>query len=320
MVNKLDVKDYKILRELDTNFRMSFSEIGKKVGLSKYSVALRFEKLKPWMLHNITGINNELLGYTMIKVFYSLDFINEKVEQEISKEIKKHKNILWAARFYGNYDLAICLLVDNFNDAVSQITLFDDKFSKKINQKEIQIVYDHSFFRNNFIHSEPIKKEFKINKTNKKIILDKIEKKILTELRHNPRITILDISNKTRISTKTISKKIKNLEKNGVIMGYFLTLDPTKFNFNTFKLLFQINNAKDEKEFESYLSSIKNIKYITKMLGLWDYEIDCVFASTTELQKQIEIIKEKFPNILKKTTILSFGKRIATNKERFLTD
>jgi hypothetical protein len=37
-----------------------------------------------------------------------------------------------------------------------------------------------------------------------------------------------------------------------------------------------------------------------------------------DLQKQIEEIKEKFPNVLKKIAILNFGKRIATNKENFL--
>lgn len=315
---KLDMKDYKILRELDTDFRQSFSKIGKKVGLSKNSVAIRFEKLKPCMLHNITGINNEILGYTMVKIFYTFDFLNEKIENEIAKEIKKHKNILWAARFYGPYDLGICLFVDNIDDLINQVSSFDRKFSNKINKKEIQIIYKQTFFRNNFIHEKPILKKYEIKKTNKRIILSNIEKKILLELRYNPKVSLIEIAEKTGLYPKTISNRIKSLKKNGIIMGYFMTLDPVKFNFNSFKLLLQVQNLKKEDEFESYLASLKNVKYITKMLGLWDYELDCVYSTTMDLQKQIEEIKEKFPSILKKIAILSFGKRIATNKENFL--
>lgn len=45
---------------------------------------------------------------------------------------------------------------------------------------------------------------------------------------------------------------------------------------------------------------------------------DCVYKTIADLHRQIEIIKEKFPKIIKKVSILSFGKRIVTNKENFL--
>ncbi len=94
-------KDYAILRELDINFRQSFSAIGKKVKLSKNSVAIRFERLKDLMLHNVTGINNELIGQTMVKVYYSFDFYDEKTERKIIEYIQNNSNIMWAARMYG---------------------------------------------------------------------------------------------------------------------------------------------------------------------------------------------------------------------------
>ncbi len=317
-MKNLDAKDYAILRELDSDFRQSFTKIGKKVGLSKNSVALRFDKLKQLMLHNIVGINNDILGYTMVKVFYSLDFLNENIEKEIIKEIKKNKNILWAARFYGHYNFGIAILVENIDDLILQLNRFNQKFAKKINEKEIQIIYEQFYFRNNFIHKKPINKIYRIAKTNKKYTLSNIEKKILLAVRYNPRMNIIDISKKTKLAPKTISKNLKLLKNNKVITGYFMTLNPIKFGFNTFKLLIQVNNSKRNEEFEAYLSSLKNVKYITKMIGMWDYEVDCVYSSITDLQEQIELIKEKFPRLSKKIEIISFGKRIVTNKEDFL--
>jgi Lrp/AsnC family transcriptional regulator, leucine-responsive regulatory protein len=311
----LDVKDFKIIRELDTGFRQSFSKIAKKVGLSKNSTALRFENLKSYMLHNTIGLNNEILGYKMVKIFYSFDFYNEEFEQQIINELKKHKNILWAARLYGDYDLCICLLVDNLDILVTQVSEFNERFSKKINKKEIQIVSKQIYFRHNFLHSTPINQVYEVSSQIKKVALDEKDKKIILLLRHEPRISLLDLSRKINLSPLTIKSRIKNLETKGVIMGYFMTLNPAKFGFNQFKLLIQLKQS--NKDFEKYLISMKSTKYLTKMLGLFDYEIDCVFKDTTQLQEEIEIMRSKFP-VISHIEIISFGKRIVTNKENFL--
>jgi Lrp/AsnC family transcriptional regulator, leucine-responsive regulatory protein len=316
---KLDAKDYKILKELDKNYRISFSKIAKKVRLSKNSVALRFEKkLKPFIAHSTVGIDNELLGYKIVKVFYTLDYYDDKTEKALIKELKKHKNILWVARFYGHFDISICLLVKDLNELVTHITQFNEKFSKQIRDKEIQIISKQLFFRHGYLYGDTANPNTEVTQTNKRYLLSKIEKKILSIIRNTPRISIIDISKKTKISPKTISSTLKKLEKNRVITGYYMTLDNNKFNLNTFKFLVQIQDAKYTEEFEKYLLSLGNIRHYRKMLGLWDYEIDLVYNNMEELHEQVDIIKQKFPGIFKRTSFVSFGKRIVTNRESFL--
>jgi Lrp/AsnC family transcriptional regulator, leucine-responsive regulatory protein len=317
-MHKLDVKDYKILKELDKDYRKSFSEIAKTVGLSKNSIALRFEKLKEYIMHGAVGIDNELLGYKMVKVFYSFDYYDEKIENQLIQELKKHKNILWVARFYGPFDISICLMVRDLNNLVTHITQFNERFAKQIREKEIQIVSKQFFCRHGYLYGETLPVNTKVFQTEKRYILSDKEKKILSTFRNDPRMSIIEISKKTNISPKTISVILKKLEKNKIITGYYMTLDNTKFNLNTFKILIQIYNTKHAKDFEEYLISLPNIRHFRKMLGLWDYEIDLVYPNMKELHKQIDVIKQKFPGIFKKTSFVSFGERIVTNKESFL--
>src|SRR4030042_4227650 len=143
----LDKKDYKILAELDSNFRQPFSKIGKAVGLSKNSVALRFSKLKEFMSHNVTGINYLNLNHRMVKIFYNLLNYNETVEEKIIKETKKNKNILWAARIFGNYDLEICMIVKSLDELISQISKFEAEFLELIDYKDILLI-EQEFFHN----------------------------------------------------------------------------------------------------------------------------------------------------------------------------
>jgi DNA-binding Lrp family transcriptional regulator len=316
-MQKLDKKDYKILKELDENFRKSFSEIAKKVGLSKNSVSLRFEKLKPLISHSVVGINNEALGYKLVKVYYKLKSLDNKTEKKIATELKKHKNILWAAKFYGSFDLSIALLVENLDELIDHTNAFNKTFSKEIISKEIQIVTKQYFFRHNYLYENKPSKVYHISQTTK-TNLSETDKKILLTIGNSPRMNLVDIAAKTKLTTKTISSRLKHLEKTGVIMGYFMTLDNSKFNLDTFKLLIQINNSEKIKEFEDYLTSLKNIRHLRKFLGTWDYEIDCTHPHISDLQKEIEKMRQKFPGLFKKIEIVSFAKRIITNRNSFL--
>ena len=52
---------------------------------------------------------------------------------------------------------------------------------------------------------------------------------------YNPRVNVIDVANAVRVTSKTVSNRLKYLDQSGVIMGYFMTLDVSKFKYNTFK-------------------------------------------------------------------------------------
>jgi len=181
------------------------------------------------------------------------------------------------------------------------------KISKKINNKEIEIIVKEFFFGNRFLYEKPAIKPRTIIFSNDRKEISKSDKIILSTLRVNPRISLLELAEKSSLNTKTVINHIKKLEKEGIITGYFMMLDYSKFNLSTFKLLIQVSNIIDEESFEKYLFSIKNVKHFSKMLGPWDYEIDVLYPSMLELQQQIELIKQAFPHQIKRIEIISHG-------------
>ena len=68
---KLDLKDRKILYELDLNCRQSNTQIGKKVGLKKDVVNYRINNMgKEGVIKNFwTAINTFKLGYDVFRVY-----------------------------------------------------------------------------------------------------------------------------------------------------------------------------------------------------------------------------------------------------------
>lgn len=314
----LDEKDMKILRILDSNFRMPFSRIAKKVGLSKNSVGLRFQRLKKLMSHNAVAINNQRLGYTLVKFFYIIDSFDSEKEEVIVRELKKLKQVIYAARHYGHYNLEIAMFVKNFWEINDQINILNKKISKMTENKEIEVISKEFFFENRFLFEKYSKKPRDIVSFTSETQITESDKKILSILRDNPRMTLLELSEKSSLNLKTVISRIKRLEREGIIIGYFMMLDYSKFNLSAFKLLIQVSNVIEEDLFEKYLCSIKNVKHFSRMLGPWDYEVDFFYSSVLELQQEIERLKQCFPNQIKKIEIISHGKRIFTNHKGFL--
>jgi Lrp/AsnC family transcriptional regulator, leucine-responsive regulatory protein len=56
--------------------------------------------------------------------------------------------------------------------------------------------------------------------------LDRIDNKILSALQANARIPITELAEKVGLSVTPCGERVKNLEKEGVILGYHARLDP----------------------------------------------------------------------------------------------
>lgn len=70
-MERIDLKDRKILYQLDIDSRQSFRSIGKKIGLSKDVVAFRVKKLKEKViiLRFHTEYNYLSLGLTSLRFY-----------------------------------------------------------------------------------------------------------------------------------------------------------------------------------------------------------------------------------------------------------
>jgi Lrp/AsnC family transcriptional regulator for asnA, asnC and gidA len=61
--------------------------------------------------------------------------------------------------------------------------------------------------------------------------------KIIDMLRENARIPLTEIASRLDVSESTIRKRIKALEKNGVITQYTVVVDPSKLGYNSVSMV-----------------------------------------------------------------------------------
>ena len=128
-MSKIDVKDRKILYELDINARQSYSQIGRKVGLTKNAVANRVKKLEnEGVIQNYyTVIDSFKLGYFVLRFYTKFQYTTPAIESEIIEYLKKCKNIFVIDSILEKYDLSVILWVKNIKTRFSLSMDYDSR-------------------------------------------------------------------------------------------------------------------------------------------------------------------------------------------------
>ncbi|MCQ2740134.1 MAG: Lrp/AsnC family transcriptional regulator [bacterium] len=106
----LDETSLKILALLQRNARISYSEIGRKIGLSTPSVKERVQKLEEHgvITGYVTKIDNAKLGYPIVAITSLIcSGAYTQKEQYIVDMLKQYPQVLEILRFTGRTDISI---------------------------------------------------------------------------------------------------------------------------------------------------------------------------------------------------------------------
>ncbi len=310
---KLDLKDKKILYELDLNSKQSFNEIAKKVGLSKDSIIYRIKNLqKTGIIKQFqTLVNFGKLGFTSFRLYLKFQNTTSSKEKEIIEFLKKQKDIVWIVSIEGEYDLGILILTKNLKEMNILWEELLQKYRNFIDRKWLTIFTKIKYYPRTYILENKQNKQEQIIITEpQNIKVDKTDLKILKLLTPNSRIPILEIAEKLKITPKTVTSRIKQLEDKKIIVGYRTMFDLEKLGYQYFKVHFTLHNMTNQKEerFRNYIKRHPNIIYDNEVLGGDDIEIDIQVKSLPHLREILEDIKKQFSEVIKNYKYMLFYK------------
>ena len=81
------------------------------------------------------------------------------------------------------------------------------------------------------------------------IKLDLKDKKILTLLGKNSRISNSQIAKKEGLSKPAVEYRLKRFEKNDVVLAYYAIIDFTKLGYSQYKIYFKTEKLKNNQFF-----------------------------------------------------------------------
>jgi len=252
-MTKIDLKDKKILYELDLNCRQSNSQIGKKVGLKRDVVAYRIKKLQDeGIIRNFyTEIDTFRLGYNVFRVYINFQYVNSEIKKEIIQYFVDNPNSWVVGTVKSEIDLCVVMWVKNIFEFYQfwdkTLDKYEDYFAKYAISIYIQAaVYKKSYLLYD-VNGEPDRELFRISCGGESVEIDEVDYKLLNELAANARGSLIELAEILNCSSQNVNYRIKNLVKSGVIKAFRVNVDLSKLGLQRFKVDIYLKDHKLKK-------------------------------------------------------------------------
>jgi len=203
MTYKPDLKDKKLLFELDKNSRISLTELAKKLKTSKEVIHYRINNLidKKIILKFHTVPATYRFDQTAYKVYLKLHDISKLKYENLVEFLQKNKDIFWIGKCRGRWDLIFGIWAKTIEDFFEANDKILEKFSKFIQEKELSISRENIQYNRRWLYSDESKIiEFDFGEKEEKIKSDETNQKIIKSILNNSRKKIVNIAHETDLT------------------------------------------------------------------------------------------------------------------------
>jgi len=307
---KLDLKDRKILYELDLNCRQSNAQIGKKVGLKRDVVTYRIKKLEEnGIIKNYwTLIDTFKLGYNVFRIYINFQYVTSDIKNEIINYFVDYKNSWVVISEKSEIDLVVVIWVKDIFEFYKFWEKTLDKYEDYFSKNDFSIYCGAIVYKKSFLLPDHLKEKNKIicemHCGENAVEIDDIDYKLLNEMAINARAPLTELAKYFNCSSQNINYRIKKLIKSGVIKGFRVNLSLSKLNLDHHKVDIYLKNHNLKKPILKFLESSPFLEYINLSIGWADLEPEFVVNNFDELVEILDTINKKFSGIIKKQSFL----------------
>ena len=301
-MEKIDLKDRKILYELDLNSRQSFRNIGRKVGLSKDVVADRVKKLKEngIIIRFFTYYDILQLGFNFLRFYFKFQYVTPEIKKEIINQFMNDNNVNNLFSTEGSYDLGVLMMVKNISDIYplwkKTLEKYGDYFSQQIFSAYMgELIYGQGFL----LDGIEIPNRAPLRKNWGKVKIDDLDLEILKLLVVDSRIPTVEIAKKLNSNVTTINSRIKNLIKLRVILGFTVELNLDKLGYQHWKVDFYLSEYTKTNQIIRYIEKNPLLYCVDYTIGYADLELEINVRDINQLHDFIEDLHSKFPKIIR---------------------
>jgi len=302
----IDNLDKQILLELEKNAKIPLSQLSKKIQKNRETITYRINKLeKNKIIKNyITKINQNIFTTGTINLKLKIQYQKDQYQNNLIK-LKNHKKINWIAETCGAYDITLTFLYKTPTDLSETLEEILNIFKNSLLKHSLLIITKEHFLQRTKIFNLHKPKEKISKKSNTTPNLDKNDIIILSELAKNAKIKNIELAKKTSLKEDAIRLRIKQLEKNNIILGYTITLNILSLNYEEYHINLNISNlTENQTKIQQFCKTNPNIIYSSKTSGEYNLIIALMTKNNQEFQKKLFELKNYFNNLIKNYEIL----------------
>jgi DNA-binding Lrp family transcriptional regulator len=135
--------------------------------------------------------------------------------------------------------------------------------------------------------------------------MDAIDRKILAVLQAEGRLTVTELAQRVGLSAAPCHRRMRELERSGVISGYRAVIDPAVVG-RGFEVLVAVTMDREESvaAFEAGLAEIADVVHAERLFGEPDYLIRAATADIAAFQKLRDEKLARLPGVQRMTSTI----------------
>lgn len=132
----------------------------------------------------------------------------------------------------------------------------------------------------------------KAQETAARVVLDKSDRAILSELAKNARVSYRDLSKVAHLSPNACAERVRRLQTLGVVKGFAVDIDPSSIGLSIQAFVdVKLQRGSTMDDFERAVTSIAGVAEAVSMTGAFDARLRIVCRDPQQLGELIEELR-----------------------------
>ncbi|MFB7853498.1 MULTISPECIES: Lrp/AsnC family transcriptional regulator [unclassified Streptomyces] len=137
--------------------------------------------------------------------------------------------------------------------------------------------------------------------------MDALDRKILTELQLDGRLTVTELAARVQLSVSPCHRRLRDLEREGAIRGYRAVVDPAAVGLNFEAVVFATLRWEDPdtvSTFEEAVAAVPHVLQAQRLFGEPDYLLRVATADLAAFQELYDQKLARLPGVQRLTSTI----------------
>jgi DNA-binding Lrp family transcriptional regulator len=294
----LDAIDRQLLAALSLDARASLTELAARLHISKQVASYRLKVLQQaGVIRGFHAIPNvHLLGKMHYRIFVKFQHMTEEREQALLAELGRCREIAWLTVLDGDFDLEFVIWAGDILEFEAVYDSILARFGAHFQEKYFSIATRVEYLPYRFLGENASSPALLFGGRLAETKLDDLDRIILTHLNRDGRLPLARLAASCRVAAPLVRSRLENLLERRIILGFGLKIDHGRIGFIYHKVLLQLSRhtAADIARLSDFLRRERNVIFLVKTIGTYDYEFEMMNESNDEFFRTLKRIRSHF--------------------------
>ena len=298
-----DSLDRKILYELDLNSRIGVPALARRVHVSPARARYRLSRLiESGAIHSFLAIvDYRSLGLRIYTVQYKIRELGPAALSRLLRSLARQPNLIDVFTTEGSFDVKFSFLAGDIDEAADYLWLIRERLGQHIIQEALTLqldsfLYSRAAIRGPDAPESTAKLLYRLNVHEERVRLEEADRRLLAALSIHSDWPMWRIAKEARLSGPAAYARMRRLEKQKVILGYSIMLNPYLPGFSQYRVFVKMHYlpASRREELARFLQQLPPVWRSTFTFGDFDLIYDVIAPNSAALRVVMERVYERF--------------------------